>query len=151
MQRWVPRWGAAVLRPYANLLRTEESCLKLALHRQECLRYWARGWTWRSGTGTAMPCPYECVIRERLDGHLQFAFFDLGDGIVAGAGSKRHVGEGGIYARGGDHAGAVWEEMIFGVVGLVVGVEDGGLGIAAHASGAHFVDGESGRRDFRPD
>src|SRR5882724_9864532 len=86
-----------------------------------------------------------------MERHLQFAFFDLGDGIVAGAGSKRHVGEGGIYARGGDHAGAVWEEKIFGVVGLVVGVEDGSLGIAAHASGAHFMDGESGRRDFRPD
>ena len=82
---------------------------------------------------------------------LQFAFLHPGDSVVAGAGRERHVGERGIYAGRGSHAGAIGKEKIFYVVGLIVGIEDGSFGVTAHARGTHFMNGQTGRAHFRGD
>ncbi len=66
---------------------------------------------------------------------------------VGGAEGQGFNGHGGLAAAGGNQAAAVAEEEIFYVVGAVVGIDDGGLGIVAHAAGAEEVHGEFGFLD----
>src|ERR1700759_2916188 len=64
---------------------------------------------------------------------LQFALFHLRNCVIRGTRGERHVGERRIDARRRSHAGTVGHEKIFHLVRLIVGVEHGGFGIAAHA------------------
>src|SRR5882724_4246586 len=82
---------------------------------------------------------------------LKFIFLHCGDGEIARPSRERHVGKRGIHARSGNHASAVGHEKVLGIVRLIVGVEHGGFWIPAHAGGAHFVNGETGGRNFLPD
>ena len=70
----------------------------------------------------------------------------LGEGgdAVGGAEGEGFDGHGGLAAAGSDQATAVTEEEIFYVVGAVVGIDDGGFGVVAHAAGAEEVHGELG-------
>ena len=61
---------------------------------------------------------------------------------VGGAEGQGFDGHGGLAAAGGNQAAAVAEEEIFYVVGAVVGIDDGGFGVVAHAAGAEEVHGE---------
>src|SRR5271163_3296672 len=79
---------------------------------------------------------------------LQFSFFHLRNRVIGGTRGERHVGERRIDAGGRSHARTVWHEKIFDFVRLIVGVEHGGFGIAAHARGAHLVNGQAGRIVF---
>ena len=74
----------------------------------------------------------------------QIPLFHFFDRKVGGSGGEGHVGEGGVHAACGGHAGAVGDEDVFDFVDLVVLVEHGGLWVFAHAGGAHLVDGGAG-------
>src|SRR6516164_10776028 len=82
---------------------------------------------------------------------LKFTALHLVDGVVAGSGCHGHVGKGGVLTTGRTHEGAVRDEEIGNVVGLVVSIEDGGLGVVAHAGAAHLVDALSGDRGDGPE
>jgi hypothetical protein len=77
-----------------------------------------------------MPCPYG--KREWSN----VVFVEAVDEVGAGADGDGHHGESGILAGGGDEAGAVHDENVFDVVGLIKWSEHGFLGIGAHAGGA---------------
>jgi len=47
-----------------------------------------------------------------------------------------------LAAAGGYQAAAVAEEEIFHVVGAVIGIDDGGFGVVAHAASAEEMHGE---------
>src|SRR5437899_9691435 len=69
----------------------------------------------------------------------------LVDRVVHGARREGHVGERGIHARRAGHAGAIGDEQVRHVVGLVVSVEDGGLRVLPHARRPHLVYAEPRR------
>ena len=79
------------------------------------------------------------------------AFGESGDAVGCAKGERfdRH---GGLAATGRDEAAAVAQEKIFYVVGAVVGVNDGGFWIVAHAAGAEEMHGKllflDGRRPY---
>src|SRR5258708_37942559 len=76
---------------------------------------------------------------------LQSDFAALGKGgnAVGGAESERFDGHGGLAPAGGDEAAAIAEKKILDVVGAVVGINDRGLRIIAHAAGTKKMEGES--------
>src|ERR1700730_4176619 len=74
---------------------------------------------------------------------LKFTFFHLRDGKVASPSGEGHVRKRRIDASGRNHAGTVSEKKIFYVMGLIVFVQDGGLGVLAHACGTHLVNGQA--------
>jgi len=61
---------------------------------------------------------------------------------------QRHVSERRIHAGRGHHTGAIGEKQILRIVRLIELIQDGSLGIAAHARRCPFVNRESGRGDF---
>ncbi len=68
----------------------------------------------------------------------------LGEGgdAVGGAEGEGFDSHGRLAAAGGYEAAAVAEEEIFYVVGAVIGIDDGGFGVVAHAAGAEEMHGE---------
>src|SRR4029077_4178760 len=75
---------------------------------------------------------------------LQSDFAAPGEGgdAIGGAESQRFDSHSGLTAARGDQAAAVAEKKIFDIVGAVVGIDDRGLGIVAHAAGTKKVEGE---------
>ena len=73
---------------------------------------------------------------------LNFGAFGQGGHAVGGAECQRHDGHGWLAAAGGDETAAVAKEKIRDVMGAMVGIDDGGLRVIAHAAGSEQVDGE---------
>src|SRR5436853_346409 len=61
------------------------------------------------------------------------------DDVVGGAVGDGHSGQCGVEAGARDEGAGVADEEVLDVVGLAIGIDNGGLGVVAHAAGAHGV------------
>jgi len=94
--------------------------------------------------GLTIPNIGQCVRTRKAAAKSEILASQLFDGMVGGPGCEGHEGDGRILIPGRVHAGTVGDEYVLAGVELVPLVEQGGLGILAHAAAAHFVDIETG-------
>src|SRR5580704_2783833 len=71
---------------------------------------------------------------------LQVAFLGFVEQVFGRAPRQRHNRKSGVLIGVGDQRRAVHDENVFHIVSLAVAVQDGGLGVGAHACCAHLVD-----------